>query len=163
MQNGIITNSQSTLSSWEWKSGSLHNNCGIIVTLIHWLGPPLFLLWWSEPMLAIWSERLAKGSYPYYQFPTYLTVCNLTSQFTLDKSSPHEQSKITGKWLASMSFAAGRGFTADCHNTHTFAMMGISRFTMASWSYSFCWRLFSQAWEFILISKDFSKVSHHDN
>ena len=31
-------------------------NRGVILTIIHWL-------WWSEPTLAIWSERLAKGPY----------------------------------------------------------------------------------------------------
>jgi len=41
----------------------IFNNCGMILALfIHWLGPP-FLPWCSEAMLAIWSERLAKGPY----------------------------------------------------------------------------------------------------
>ena len=34
--------------------------CGVIVTLIRLLKPPLFLLWWSEATLAIWNDRLAK-------------------------------------------------------------------------------------------------------
>ena len=38
-------------------------NRGVILTLIHGLGPPWFLVWWSEPTLAIWSERLTKGPY----------------------------------------------------------------------------------------------------
>jgi len=42
----------------------LFNNCGVILTLIiHWLGHSLFVLWFSEAMLAIWNERLAKGLY----------------------------------------------------------------------------------------------------
>jgi len=50
----------------------IFNNLGVIVTLtIHWLGPPFFLPWCSEAMLAIWSERLAKGP---YQKNTLLTV-----------------------------------------------------------------------------------------
>jgi len=37
---------------------------GVILTLIiHWLGPPLFLPWCSEVMLAIWNKGLAKGLY----------------------------------------------------------------------------------------------------
>jgi len=30
-------------------------NGGVILSLIHWLGPPLFLPWHSEAMVAIWS------------------------------------------------------------------------------------------------------------
>jgi len=42
----------------------IFNNCEVILTLIiHWLAPPLLLPWCFEATLAIWSERLAKGSY----------------------------------------------------------------------------------------------------
>ena len=33
------------------------------LTLIHWLEPPFFSSWWSEPTLAVWSEGLAKSPY----------------------------------------------------------------------------------------------------
>jgi len=33
------------------------------LTLFYWLGPPLFLLWWFEPTLAIESDRVAKDLY----------------------------------------------------------------------------------------------------
>jgi len=41
----------------------IFNNCGVTLTLIHWLGPPSVLPWWSEPTLATWSEGLAKDPY----------------------------------------------------------------------------------------------------
>ena len=39
------------------------NNCGVKLTFIHWLVSPLPIGWWSGPMLAIWSVRLAKDLY----------------------------------------------------------------------------------------------------
>jgi len=33
----------------------------IVTLIIHWLGPPLFLLWCSKPAVAIWSQGLAIG------------------------------------------------------------------------------------------------------
>jgi len=42
----------------------IFNNRWVILTLIiHWLGAPLFLPWYSEATLAVWSERLGKGPY----------------------------------------------------------------------------------------------------
>ena len=35
----------------------------VALTLMHWLGPPLFSLWCFDATLAIWGERLAKGPY----------------------------------------------------------------------------------------------------
>ena len=46
------------------KARWIFNNRGVILTLtIHWLGPQLFLPWYSKATLAIWSEGLAKGPY----------------------------------------------------------------------------------------------------
>ena len=50
--------------SYQKGRGRSLNNRGVTLTLIiHWSGPQLFSPWLSEPTLAIWSERLAKGSY----------------------------------------------------------------------------------------------------
>ena len=39
-------------------------NHGVILNLIRWMGcTSIILACWSEPTLAIWSERLAKGPY----------------------------------------------------------------------------------------------------
>jgi len=40
----------------------IFDNCGVILTLIHCFGPPLFTLW-SESTLVIWSQGLAKRPY----------------------------------------------------------------------------------------------------
>jgi len=37
--------------------------CTVILSLIHWLGPPLFLQRCFEPTLEARTERLAKGPY----------------------------------------------------------------------------------------------------
>jgi len=42
----------------------------ILTLIIHWLGPPLFLPWWSEHTRAIWSERLAIDPYQKNTPPT---------------------------------------------------------------------------------------------
>jgi len=41
----------------------IFDNHEVILTFIHWLGPPLCLLRGFEGTLVTWSERLAKGQY----------------------------------------------------------------------------------------------------
>ena len=38
----------------------IFDNHGVILTLIHWFGPSLFLMWCFKAMSANWSERVAE-------------------------------------------------------------------------------------------------------
>jgi len=46
-----------------------NNRVMIWILLIHWLGPPLFLLSCSEATLAIWNEKFADSLYRKYTPP----------------------------------------------------------------------------------------------